>query len=260
MRRKLAGVVAAMIILNAGLTANRLRAQEPGEQAGAGRGAFAGMQRVNGEVTAVSGMNLTIKAIDGTTTQVVTTTNTRLMKAGGASLKLTDVKPGDGVMAAGNLDAPNHTLHAAMIFWTDADTVKKMKENLGKTYIAGRVTAIDIDNAGMTVQRPDGVAQTIAFDETTSFKRGRPGRGGFGGAAGGGDAAAASTAPSGESITLAVIKVGDNVTGAGSIKAGKFVPKDLTVATPREHREGGTRPGATPAAPATPGASAPAPK
>ena len=109
-----------------------------------------------------------------------------------------------------------------------------MRENLGKTYIAGRVTAIDFDNARMTVKRPDGVEQTIGFDETTSFKRGRIGHGRTG------QSEAADSAPvaSGESITLADIKVGDNVAGAGTIKHDVFVPTELTVAPPRQHHEG----------------------
>ena len=60
-----------------------------------------------------------------------------------------------------------------MVVATDAATLKALKDNLGKTYIAGKVTAIDVDNAKMTVERPDKVTQTIGFDETTSFKRGR---------------------------------------------------------------------------------------
>ncbi len=67
-----------------------------------------------------------------------------------------------------------------MLISMDADQMKKLEDaqkqqlaNLGKTLIAGRVTAIDMDNATMTVGRPDGVSQTIGFDENTSFRRGR---------------------------------------------------------------------------------------
>jgi len=102
-----------------------------------------------------------------------------------------------------------------------------MKENLGKTYIVGKVTAIDLDNAKMTVERPDHVAQTIGFDETTSFKKG--GRGARMGGAGGGGGAGAGGETGGESITLADIKVGENVRGTGSLKGGTFVPTELVV-------------------------------
>jgi hypothetical protein len=244
-------------------------AQQPEGQGGGGRGQFAGMQRVNGEVTAVSATGLTLKTEDGSTVQVTTTDNTRVMKgsatpgagpgggmgARGAQVKLSDVKVGDGVMAAGNLDAPNKTLHALMIMATDAATVKALKDNLGKTYITGKVTAIDVDNAKMTVERPDKVSQVIGFDETTSFKRGRPGRMGGGNAGGAG---AVPPAEAGESITLADIKVGDNITGQGSVKSGTFVPAQLTISTPGTGgpRRGGQ--GAQP--PATPNSAGPGSK
>ena len=43
----------------------------------------------------------------------------------------------------------------------------------------------------------------------------------------------------GESITLADVKVGDNVAGQGSLKNGIFVPTELRVADPsqRRHRQ-----------------------
>jgi len=230
--RRIEVAMLAVLVL---LPARMVRAQEPGEQVG-GRAQFAGMQRVMGEVTAVNGANVTIKTEDGSTTQVVTTDNTRVMKGRGVTVKVADLKVGDGLMAMGNLDAPNKTMHAAMVFAQDAADVKKMRENLGKTYIIGKVTAI----------RQDGVSQTIGFDETTSFKRGRPGRGG--GGFGGGDASAsAAPTPSAESITLADIKVGDQVGGQGSVKNGVFVPTLLTVGTPGRRRGEG-QPNAAPGA------------
>ena len=210
-------------------TVGAVRAQDGGGmQQGdrPGRGAFAGMQRVAGEVTAVSGATLTVKTEDGETMQIVTTENTRVMKGRGVTVKVADLKVGDGVMAAGMLDAPHKTLHAAIVFARDAAEVQAMKANLGKTYIVGRVTAIDMDNAKMTVERPDHVAQTIGFDETTSFRRGgRRGARMDGGAGGEAEAPEAG----GESITLADIKVGDRVRGTGSVKHGTFVPTELVV-------------------------------
>jgi Domain of unknown function (DUF5666) len=249
MRRKtmMAAVVLVGMMAGAG---TRLRAQEPGQQGDRpGRGAFAGMQHVEGEVTAVAGSTVTVKTEDGAVMQIVTTDNTRVMKGRGVTVKVSDLKVGDGVMAAGNLDAPNKTLHAAVVFATDAAQVTAMRENLGKTYIAGTVTAIDLDNAKMTVERPDHVTQTIGFDETTSFRRGgRGGMGGDGAEAGAGSGAAAG----GESITLADIKVGDTVRGRGAVKDGVFVPAELTVGGGRGM--GGRRRGGEGATGATPGA------
>ncbi len=117
------------------------------------------------------------------------------------------------------------------------------------------MTAIDLDNAKMTVERPDKVSQTIGFDESTSFRRG--GRGGMamnGMMGGGGMGGRAEGAPGGEeggeSITLADVKVGDNVRGTGTLKAGVFVPGQLVVVVPppaggrRRGGEGALPPGA----------------
>jgi hypothetical protein len=171
------------------------------------------------------------------------------MKGRGVTVKVSELKVGDAVVAAGNLDAPNRTLHAAMVFATDATQLKALRDNLGKTYITGKVTAIDLDDAKMTLERPDHVVQTIAFDETTSFKRGRGmrggGMGGMGIGSGGGQVDGGTD--SGESITLADIKVGDNVVGQGLVKNGTFVPTQLLVSTPGQggrRRSGtGTAPG-----------------
>jgi hypothetical protein len=245
MRRR--AMMAAVLGMMVGAAA-MLRAQAAGQMQGdhPGRGAFAGMQHVEGVVTAVSGSTVTVKTEDGATMQIVTTDNTRVMKGRGVTVKVADLKVGDGVMAGGNLDAPNQTLHAAILFATDAAQLKSMRENLGKTFIAGRVTAIDLDNAKMTVERPDHVSQTIGFDETTSFRRG--GRGGAGGGGGFGsgpapaEGAPESGAPqTGESITLADIKVGDMVRGTGSVKSGTFVPTQFVVIAPGQdgRRRGG---------------------
>ena len=258
--------------------------QGRGQFGGGQGGQFAGMQRVTGEVTAVAGANISIKTAEGMAYQVVTTDNTRVMMAqagtgGPASgsintIKVSDLKVGDGLMAAGNLDAPNKTMHAAVLTATPAAQLKALRDNLGKTYIVGKVTAIDLDDAKMTVQRTDGVSQTIGFDETTSFKRGRANLnmaglgGGMGAAPGGGarraGAPGAPRTPEAESITLADIKVGDNVAGQGALKGGVFTPGELTVATPgqgqgrrRAAGPGGapadSPPAATPAAPPGPG-------
>jgi predicted RNA-binding protein len=231
----------AVVAAGLALGVRGVPAQEPGEQA-VPRGQFAGMQRVVGEVSAVSGSTLTVKTEDGASMQILTTDNTRVMKGRGVTVKVADLKPGDGVTAAGNLDAPNKTLHAAIVFAVDAADVKKLKDNLGKTYITGKVTAIDLDNAKMTLERPDHVVQTIGFDETTSFKRGRGMRGGVMGMGAGAGPADSAGADSGESITLADIKVGDNVGGQGSVKNGTFVPTQLMVSTPGQggRRRSGT--------------------
>ena len=82
----------------------------------------------------------------------------------------------------GVIDAATKTVHAAALFVVDAAQLQKAREDLGKTYITGKVTAIDEVN--LTIERPDGVSQKIMVDESTSFRKGgRRMRGGNGVAA-----------------------------------------------------------------------------
>jgi hypothetical protein len=83
------------------------------------------------------------------------------------------------------------------------------------------------------------------------------GGGGYrGGAGGGGGRNGGAPAPAenagGESITLADVKVGDEVAGQGSLKNGVFVPTLLGVADPSQRRR---RPGADGAAATSPSAA-----
>jgi hypothetical protein len=136
-----------------------------------------------------------------------------------------------------------------MVMDVDAATLAKAKENMGKTYITGRITAIDADNLKLTVMRTDNVSQVIAVDEGTSFQRGTRGvaadvtaagglamGGGFGGRGMGGGrqgqngAQAAPPAP--ESITLADIKVGDSVMATGAVKGDTFTVLKMGVSEP----------------------------
>jgi hypothetical protein len=169
--------------------------------------------------------------------------------------------------------------------------VKKAHENMGKTYITGKVTAIDMDALKLTVMRPDGVSQVIGVDEQTSFKRGGRGMaaiangggvidiGGGGGGGGRGMGAGAGTGAGpgvagtgagagngggGEGITFADVKVGDMVAGRGALKNGLFMPTELGVMDPaamgQRRRRGadGTGPTGAPAGTSAPsGAAAP---
>jgi hypothetical protein len=195
------------------------------------RPAFAGGQMVRGTVTAV-GDHLTVKTEAGEVYRVVVSTNTRVTKDR-QPVKLADIKVGDGLGAMGVLDAATKTVHAVFVGVVDAEQVKKVREGMGKVYITGKVTAIDMDALKITVMRPDGVSQVISVDEGTSFKRGgrtmaavvngSPAEGGAAGGRGPGNEAG------GESITLADVKVGDSVAGRGAVKNGLFVPTELGV-------------------------------
>jgi hypothetical protein len=242
---------------------------------------FAGGQMVRGTVTATTADHLSVKTDAGETYQVVVSANTRLNKDR-QPVKIADIKVGDGVGAMGVLDPATKTVHAVFVGVIDAEQVKKAREDMGKTYITGKVTAIDMDALKVTVLRPDSVSQVIGVDEQTSFKRGGRGMaaiasgagvvdagpmGGRGNGAGSGSGTGNGAGPGnagGESITFADVKVGDSIAGRGALKNGVFVPTELRVMDPaagqrrRRGAESSTA-ASTPAAP-TPAAGAASPK
>ena len=213
------------------------------EEGGGDRGGVPGGQMVRGVITAATVDHLTVKQENGQICQVVATDNTRIMKQR-QPVKLADLRAGDGVGAAGVLDASTRTMHAAVIFVVDAEQIRKAQENLGKTYVTGRITAIE--DLRLTIARPDGVAQVVEVDEGTSFRKGGRGGGNLLGAAGAGGGETSSSGKgatragdSGESITLADVKVGDIAFATGALKGGVFHPIEFHVAPPRHRRDAG---------------------
>jgi hypothetical protein len=283
-----AGVVFASGLLLAGCVQMSGQTSDPaagGQGAGMGRqrGGFGGGQMVQGTVTAATPGKLTITTDAGDTYTVTATDTARVMKDR-QPIKLSDVKVGDGVSAFGTVDATAKTVAAMMVTDVDAATMKKAKEDMGKTYITGKITAIDADNLKLTVMRTDNVSQVIAVDDGTSFQRGARGitvpsmMGGMGGMGGGGRGmgagggggqgrngggqgagAGAAGAPPVESITLADIKVGDTVVATGELKAGVFTPAKMGVSDPAAAGAGRRRPSAAGDAPAGAPATPPAP-
>ena len=239
--------LAGLALLVLGL-AGRVSAQDGPPDVG---GFAGGGQMVRGTVTAAAGAKLTVKTDAGEVYQVVTTTNTRVMKDR-QSMKIADVTVGSSIGAMGLLDAPTRTVHAMFLTVVDPEQVKKMREGMGKVFIVGKVTAID--ETTLTILRQDGVTQKIEVDESTSFKRGGAGMRAFLSGSGPVDANAGRQGPPAESITLMDIKVGDSVGGQGALKNGVFVPRDLSVMAPRPAGAGRRRnqDGTAPAAPVAP--------
>ena len=239
-------IVTTLLLLAAGAAAP---AQDPDS--------LPGGTMVRGTVTAVGATALTLRSEDGETVQVTVTPNTRVVHDRQPA-RFSDLHVGDGVGAGGILDAPNHTLHAAFLGYIDAEEVRKAQADLGRTYIIGRVTAIDMDRLHLTIHRPDNTSQTIAVDESTAFRRGGHSPGPNSSAAGDWSSRAQRPAgqtsrPSGdpgEPITLADIKVGESVAGRGAMKSGLFVPTELHVFAPRTHT--GAPPAAAPPSGARP--------
>jgi Cu/Ag efflux protein CusF len=181
-------------------------AQRPHRQGGSGgggdlrRGAF-------GEVTEITGSTLKIKLPNGSIGTVNTTASTRFRKDE-QEAKLSDFKVGDRVFVRGESTGENTWTAAAVgSAPSQAQIQERMKEAMGKTMVVGEVKSIDAPK--LTINRTDGVVQTIEADENTSFRRGRD-----------------------ESITLPDIKAGDTVFARGELKNGVFVPASISVLDP----------------------------
>ena len=237
------------------------RGQVPGQEDNGQVPAMAmGGRMVRGTVSAVTPEKIVLKTESGDIYTVALSANTRVMRQR-QPVKISEIHIGDGIGAIGEMDQSAKTVHALFVSVVDADQIRKIREAMGKTWISGRVTAIA--DLKLTILRSDKVVQVITVDEDTSFKRG--GRGMRALMQGDGViapplAGAGGSESGGESITLADLKVGDQVAGQGSIKSGVFVPVTLVVADPaaRHRREGAEQ---SPAAQTQPGAaSGPAPE
>jgi hypothetical protein len=186
---------------------------------GGGRG-------LSGVVTAVAADHYTLKTDAGETYTVAFSANTRMMKqqvqrqapgqAGGpdsgamaapVQLKPTDIKVGDTVIAIGQLDQAAKTVGAMMVLQIDPERARQMREiqaNYGKTWLQGRVTAIN----GVSVTllgTVDNAAHTFVADENTTFRKRR------------------------DPITLADVQVGDMMRVEGAVKDGAFVAASVNV-------------------------------
>ena len=181
-------------------------AQEHDQQEGPRGAGFMGMgSAVHGTVTAIAAGEFTIKTEDGTTYKVATGPNTHVMKDR-QPIKASDVHVGDVIMTGGDVDEKAHTVGAVFLAVLDPTQVQRMKQaqtDFGKTWTAGKITAINELN--LTIERPDKKSQTITVDENTSFRKRR------------------------DSITLADIKVGDTVSARGALQNGNFVATVLSV-------------------------------
>jgi hypothetical protein len=166
---------------------------------------FPDLPSVRGTVQSIHGNDAIVKTDEGRAWTIHTSDNTHIYKDR-QPLKMNQIQVGDMLIGAGALDDPSHMLRAIFVADIDAATVQKMRDALGKTWIAGKI--LKIDEARITVDRIDHHTQVIEADETTSFRK------------------------NGQSVTLMDLHVGDAVRGRGSIKNGVFVPTQLAVIQP----------------------------
>jgi hypothetical protein len=125
------------------------------------------------------------------------------MMRGRSPMRPADVQTGDMLFAAGDVNAGKKTVGAAVLIDVPADEVRKAREGLGKTWSAGRITAIQ--GTRIEVQRLDGVQQSIAVDENTSFHQKH------------------------DSVTLADLHAGQGIRAEGRVADGVFTANLVTV-------------------------------
>jgi Cu/Ag efflux protein CusF len=156
---------------------------------------------IQGDVTAVSGNTITVKTTEGEVYTVSTGPNTRFRKQRD-QIAISDLHPGDMIAAMGDKDAKAHTVGAMYVMVMDKARYEQMQAEFGKTWTAGTVQSISGTN--ITIKRTDGVTQTVSVDENTTFRRRR------------------------DDITLADIKVGDEINARGALHNGAFVATQVS--------------------------------
>lgn len=230
-----------------------------GGPGGFGRGGFGGGmgmgggRSVMGTVTEAAADHFTVKTETGDVYTVKFSSTTRLIKmqgrgpGGGAmrqgggqgqggfgggmgrggnppqQIKATDIKVGDAITASGEIDATAKSVGAVMIIQLDPERAKQMAEmqaNFGKTWLQGRVTAIEDVKVTLTGTQ-DNAPHSFVADENTTFRKRR------------------------DPITLADIQVGDMVRADGAVKDGVFTATTVSVM--------GGGPGGGPGGPGGPG-------
>ena len=210
----------------------------PGQRGGRGQyGAMMG-SGVMGTVTEIAPDHFTIKTDAGELYTVHYSVNTRIMAGGGGgqrrgqggdnqppanppqAIKSSDIKVGDAIGASGELDANAKSVGAVVIFKIDPERAKQMREmqaNYGKTWLMGKVTAIN--EAKVTLQGgPDNATHTFVADENTTFRKRR------------------------DPITLGDIQVGDMVRAEGAVKNGAFLATTVAVMGAPPRRNGSAAP------------------
>lgn len=216
--------------------------QGPGQTDGQGawqgqRGGRGGMMGSGtaGTVTEAAADHFTVKTELGDVYTIHFSANTRIMKqppgggprrgqgqeqgpGGGEGqmrtppqpIKPADIKVGDVLIASGEVDRAAKSVGAVFILLMDPERAKEMRAmaaNFGKTWLAGRVTAINEVKVSLE-GGPDRAAHSFVADENTTFRKRR------------------------DPITLADVQVGDMVRVEGAVKDGTFLATSVVVMGP----------------------------
>jgi hypothetical protein len=139
------------------------------------------------------------------------------------AIKASDIKVGDAITAGGEIDAAAKSVGAVFIALIDPERAKQMREmeaNYGKTWLMGKVTAVDGVKVSL-LGGPGNAAHSFVADENTTFRKRR------------------------EPITLGDVQVGDSVRVEGGLKDGAFVATAVVVMG-APGAAGGPAPGTSP--------------
>jgi hypothetical protein len=193
-------VLAGMLLPGTGLAQQEDGPDDVGRMFGPGNG-------VRGTVTATAADSFSIRTDEGDSYKVFFSVNTRLMKDR-EPMEASDVHLGDMLLAAGLVDSKAKTVGAVFVYDIDAKEVRDARAGFGKTWIMGKVTAIQ--ELRITIERAgDKQAAVVAVDENTSFRKRK------------------------EDVTLADVKVGDFISAEGGLQGGSFLATTLRIMPPR---------------------------
>jgi hypothetical protein len=212
-----------------------------GQGRGAGRGMGQMGRGVSGVVTQVASDHFVVKNESGEIYTIHFSANTRIMRtvprpAGAANdsqagagatrgggnggregggrqmdppvpIKASEIKVGDIIMSGGEVDETAKSVGAVTIVQLDPERARQMREmqaNFGKTWLMGRVTAVN--ETKVTIEsNVDHASHAFVADENTTFRKRR------------------------DPITLADVQVGDMVRVDGAVKEGAFVAATVSV-------------------------------
>ena len=192
--------------------------QQPGHRGEGMRGGFGMGNGIVGTVKTVSADHFVIKSDEGPEYTIHFSANTRILRQnarpnmdgtnrigpGGIppqAIHASEIKVGDVITAGGEVDAQAKSVGAIFILQMNPEMVKFMRDrkaNYGKTWLAGKITAIN-DVTVKIDSQSDHLSHTFTADENTSFRKGR------------------------EPVTLGDLQVGEMVEVEGSIKNGVFL-------------------------------------
>jgi hypothetical protein len=238
MKFRLLLLIVFLLVCGVAVAQDAFPPQDNGSGRGMGRGGMGMGNGFIGTVTAAAADHFLVKSESGEVYTVHFSVNTRFFKQpagmrgggparadgggqsggdgprpgggmgrGGESIKSTDIKIGDAVGAMGEVDAKAKSVGAVAIVQLDperARQMEKMQANYGKTWLMGKVTAIDgvkVTIAGSVDNQP----HDFVADENTTFRKRR------------------------DPVTLADIQVGDTVRAEGAVSKGVFTATTVNV-------------------------------